>query len=213
MRERDVAAIERALRGSAGAPDDEAAALAGGLAESADEAGLVDVAYATLDSPLGAVLVATTRRGLVNVGLPSESFDRHLERLAAGVSPRVLELPRRTDEVRRELDDYFAGRRREFDLSLDWRLVHGDFARRLLRGLPRVPYGETISYAEAARRGGSPPAHRAAGNALGANPLPIVVPCHRVIRSGGALGGYGGGPEMKRYLLEHEGRRLSGKSA
>jgi methylated-DNA-[protein]-cysteine S-methyltransferase len=206
MSERDLRALERALRGSApAAGEDEAAAAATRLAEHADEAGVLDVAFATLDSPLGEMLVATTRKGLVRVGLPQESFERELEGLAERISPRVLELPRRTDEVRRELEEYFAGRRREFDLPLDWRLVHGDFARRLLRGLPRVPYGETISYAEAARRGGNPRAHRAAGNALGANPLPIVVPCHRVIRTGGALGGYGGGPEMKRYLLHHEG--------
>lgn len=206
MSKRDLQALERALRGSAPAADErEAAAAASRLAERADDAGVLDVAYATLDTPLGEMLVATTPRGLVRVGLPNESLDNHLARLAAKVSPRVLELPRRTDDARRELEEYFAGRRQAFDLPLDWHLVHGDFARRLLRGLPRVPYGETISYADAARRGGSPRAHRAAGNALGANPLPIVVPCHRVIRSGGSLGGYGGGPEMKRYLLRHEG--------
>jgi methylated-DNA-[protein]-cysteine S-methyltransferase len=206
MSDRELRALERALRGSApAAGDDDAAAVAARVAERADEAGVLDVAYATLDTPLGEMLVATSPRGLLRVGLPKEDFDRALERLAAQVSPRVLELPRRTDEARRELEEYFAGRRREFDLPLDWRLVHGDFSRRLLRGLPRVPYGQTISYAEAARRGGNPRAHRAAGNTLGSNPLPIVVPCHRVIRSGGDLGGYGGGPEMKETLLRLEG--------
>jgi methylated-DNA-[protein]-cysteine S-methyltransferase len=206
MSERELHAIERALRRGAPTSGEDADALAGELALRADDAGLVDVAYATLDTPLGEMLVATTRTGLVRVGLPRESFDRDLELLAARVSPRVLELPSRTDDPRRELEEYFAGRRQEFDLRLDWRLVHGEFARKLLRGLPRVPYGETISYAEAARRGGSPRAHRAAGNVLGGNPIPVVVPCHRVIRSGGDLGGYGGGPDMKRFLLEHEGR-------
>jgi methylated-DNA-[protein]-cysteine S-methyltransferase len=206
MSERDLQAVERALRDSApAAGEDDAAAAASRLAERADQAGVLDVAYATLETPVGEMLVATTPKGLVRVGLPNETLDRHLERLAAEVSPRVLELPRRTDDARRELEEYFAGRRREFDLALDWRLVHGDFARRLLRGLARVPYGRTISYAEAARRGGNARAYRAAGNAVGSNPLAIVVPCHRVIRSGGALGGYGGGPEMKRYLLHHEG--------
>jgi methylated-DNA-[protein]-cysteine S-methyltransferase len=204
--ERDLKALEEALRRSAPLADDEEAVGAAALvAQRADDAGVLDVAYATLDTPLGEMLVATTGRGLVRIGLPEADVDSILERVAREVSPRVLELPRRTDTARRELDEYFAGRRQEFDLPIDWSLVHGDFARRLLRGLPRVPYGETISYSEAASRAGSPRAHRAAGNALASNPLAIVVPCHRVIRSGGDLGGYGGGPEMKERLLRLEG--------
>jgi len=206
MTDRDLKALEDALRRSAPhAGEDEAVGAAAALAERADDAGVLDVAYGTLDTPLGEMLVATTGRGLVRIGLPNADVDRVLERVASEVSPRVLELPRRTDAARRELDEYFAGRRKEFDLPIDWSLVHGDFARRLLRGLPRVRYGETISYSEAASRAGSPRAHRAAGNALSSNPLAIVVPCHRVIRSGGDLGGYGGGPDMKEKLLRMEG--------
>jgi methylated-DNA-[protein]-cysteine S-methyltransferase len=206
MTDRDLKGLEEALRRSAPlAGEDEAVGAAAALAERADDAGVLDVAYGTLETPLGEMLVATTGRGLVRIGLPNADVDRVLERVASEVSPRVLELPRRTDTARRELDEYFAGRRKEFDLPIDWSLVHGDFARRLLRGLPRVRYGETISYSEAASRAGSPRAHRAAGNALASNPLAIVVPCHRVIRSGGDLGGYGGGPDMKEKLLRMEG--------
>jgi methylated-DNA-[protein]-cysteine S-methyltransferase len=206
MTDRDLKALEEALRRSAPlAGEDEAVGAAAALAERADDAGVLDVAYGTLETPLGEMLVATTGRGLVRIGLPNADVDRVLERVASEVSPRVLELPRRTDTARRELDEYFAGRRKEFDLPIDWSLVHGDFSRRLLRGLPRVRYGETISYSEAASRAGSPRAHRAAGNALASNPLAIVVPCHRVIRSGGDLGSYGGGPDMKEKLLRMEG--------
>ena len=206
MSERELKALERALR--AGAPpasEEDARAAATEFAGRAEEAGLVEVAYGTLDTPLGSILVASTPQGLVRVALPRETFDDVIAQLSAGVSPRVLELPRRVDDARRELDEYFAGKRREFDLELDWRLVHGPFARRLLRGMTKVPFGEAITYTDAARRAGSPRAHRAAGNALGSNPIPIIVPCHRVVRTGGAIGGYGGGPEMKRYLLRHEG--------
>ena len=206
MTDRDLKTLEEALRQSAPlADDDEAVGAAAAVAGRADDAGVLDVAYGTLDTPLGKMLVATTGRGLVRIGLPNADADSVIERVAREVSPRVMELPRRTDVARRELDEYFGGGRKEFDLSIDWSMVHGDFARRLLRGLPRVRYGETISYSEAARRAGSPRAHRAAGNALASNPLAIVVPCHRVIRSGGDLGGYGGGPDMKEELLRMEG--------
>ena len=127
-----------------------------------------------------------------------------LESLAERISPRLLEAPARLDPVRRELDEYFAGRRREFDLPLDWRLT-GGFTRKVLRETARIPFGETRSYMQMAASAGSPRAHRAAGSALGANPIPIVVPCHRVLRSGGGLGGYGGGLEVKRELLRLEG--------
>ncbi len=175
------------------------------LAARASEEGLLDVAYATVDTPLGRALVAATPRGLVRLALPNEDLDRVLVDLAAGVSPRVLEYPARLDEARRELDEYFDRRRERFELPLDWRLSHPGFHRRVLRATARVPFGKVISYRDAAERAGNPRAFRAAGTALGSNPIPIVVPCHRVIRSGGDLGNYGGGPEMKRFLLELEG--------
>jgi methylated-DNA-[protein]-cysteine S-methyltransferase len=175
------------------------------LAARANEEGLMDVAYATVDMPLGLGLVAATPKGLVRVALPNERVEEVLARLARDVSPRVLEFPARLDEARRELDEYFEGRRDRFELSLDWRLSHSGFYRRVLRATARVPFGEVITYSEAAKRAGSPRAVRAAGSALGSNPIPIVVPCHRVVRTGGAIGNYGGGPEMKRFLLQLEG--------
>ena len=141
----------------------------------------------------------------MRVALPNEGARRPLERLAADVSPRILELPGRLDEARRELDEYFAGRRREFDLELDWRLVRPGFYGRVLRETAKLPFGVTTSYGEIAARAGNPRAYRAAGTALGHNPIPLVVPCHRVLRAGGELGDYGGGPEMKEFLLRLEG--------
>jgi methylated-DNA-[protein]-cysteine S-methyltransferase len=170
----------------------------------ADAEGLVDVAYAETDSPVGRLLVAATPRGLVRVSFPRESQDEVLGELAERLSPRVLEAPARLDEVRRELDQYFAGSRHEFDLPLDWSLTSSEFRRRVLERTARIPYGETASYREVAAAAGNDRAVRAAGTALGANPIPIVVPCHRVLRTGGALGGYGGGLERKRFLLELE---------
>ncbi len=174
------------------------------LADRAAAEGLLDVAYATMDSPFGSLLLATTSRGLVKVSLPAYNPDEALEDLAIRVSPRVLEAPARLDEVRRQLDRYFEGRLREFDLPLDWELTKG-FRRRVLRATYRIPYGQTRSYKQMATSAGNERAVRAAGTALGSNPIPIVVPCHRVLRSGGALGGYGGGLPMKRALLELEG--------
>jgi methylated-DNA-[protein]-cysteine S-methyltransferase len=175
------------------------------FAARANEDGLVDVAYAAVDTPLGTGLVAATPKGLVRVGLPNEEAEDVLAGLAEAVSPRVLEFPGRLDEARRELDEYFEGRRGRFELPLDWRLSHPGFYRRVLRATARVPFGEVITYSEAAQRAGNPRAFRAAGTALGSNPIPIVVPCHRVIRAGGEIGNYGGGPQMKRFLLELEG--------
>lgn len=174
------------------------------LARRAAREGLLDVAYTTVDSPVGELVVAATDRGLVRVGLPDQPLETVLEQLATGVSPRVMSFPGRLDEARRELDQYFAGKREHFDLAIDWRLSHPGFYRRVLRTTAKVPFGEVITYGQAARRAGSPRAFRAAGTALGSNPIPIVVPCHRVVRSGGEIGNYGGGPEMKRFLLEHE---------
>jgi methylated-DNA-[protein]-cysteine S-methyltransferase len=174
------------------------------LADRAAEEGLLDVAYASADSPFGPLLLATTPRGLVKVSFPIFDNDEALQDLAAQISPRVLEAPARLDEVRRQLDRYFEGRLREFDLPLDWQLSKG-FRRRALRAIDRIPFGKTRSYTEIARSAGNERAVRAAGTACGANPIPIVVPCHRVLRSGGALGGYGGGLPMKEALLELEG--------
>jgi methylated-DNA-[protein]-cysteine S-methyltransferase len=174
------------------------------LAERAGAEGLLDVAYTTADSPFGPLLLATTPRGLVRVGLPSQDADELLLDLAERVSPRVLEAPTQLDATRRELDLYFEGKLTEFDLPLDWRLSK-DFRRRVLRAIARIPYGETRSYTEMAKRAGNERAVRAAGSACGSNPLPLVVPCHRVLRVGGALGGYGGGLPMKEGLLRLEG--------
>jgi methylated-DNA-[protein]-cysteine S-methyltransferase len=170
----------------------------------AAEEGLLDVAYTTTDSPFGPLLLARTRRGLVRVGLPNQDRDELLVDLSARVSPRVLEAPAELDEARRELDLYFEGRLDHFDLPLDWRLS-GGFRQRVLRAINRIPYGQTRSYTEMARKAGNERAVRAAGSACGSNPIPLVVPCHRVLRTGGALGGYGGGLPMKQALLELEG--------
>jgi methylated-DNA-[protein]-cysteine S-methyltransferase len=174
------------------------------LAERADTEGLLDIAYTMSDSPFGSLLLAATPRGLVKLSLPGHAPEETLEDLAARVSPRLLEAPARLDEVRRELDLYFEGKLTEFDLPLDWQLSK-DFRRRALRAIDRIPYGKTRSYTEIARSAGNERAVRAAGSACGANPIPIVVPCHRVLRSGGALGGYGGGLPMKEALLKLEG--------
>lgn len=184
---------------------ERARTAAAGLAARAEREGLADVAYASFDSPLGTGMLAATLRGVVAVGLPNCDPDEFVEELAIGVSPRVLELPPRLERARRELDEYFAGRRHEFDLALDWSLVPAGFYGRVLRATARLPYGATATYGEIAGRAGSPRAHRAAGTALGSNPIPLVVPCHRVLRAGGELGQYGGGPEMKEFLLRLEG--------
>jgi methylated-DNA-[protein]-cysteine S-methyltransferase len=174
------------------------------LKQRAAAEGLLDVAYTTTDSPYGPLLLAKTERGLVRVGLPNQDADELLADLAARVSPRVLEAPKELDGVRRELDLYFEGKLDRFDLPLDWRLS-GGFRQRVLRAINRIPYGQTRSYTEMARKAGNERAVRAAGTACGSNPIPLVVPCHRVLRTGGALGGYGGGLPMKEGLLELEG--------
>jgi methylated-DNA-[protein]-cysteine S-methyltransferase len=176
------------------------------LVSRAEAEGLIDVAYAETDSPVGRLLLAATDRGLVRVSFQREDRDDVLEQLADQLSPRVLESPRRLDEVRRELDEYFEGERAAFDLPLDWSLTHSEFRRKVLERTARIPYGGTLSYRDVATAAGNERAVRAAGTALGANPIPIVVPCHRVLRTGGALGGYGGGLEAKRFLLALESR-------
>ena len=176
---------------------------------AADAAGLVDVAYATLESPVGTLLLAATDRGLVRVSyIDGQGVDDALEELARRVSPRVLSVPRRLDKSRRELEQYFAGKRRAFELALDWRLTRG-FGRRVLEATARIPFGAVSTYKRVASEAGSPRGSRAAGNALGANPLPIVVPCHRVLHSTGGLGGYTGGLERKVALLGVEGYQVA----
>jgi len=193
-------ALERALR--AALPSDPAPPFD---TEAAGAASLIDVAYVEHATPVGTLLLAATPRGLVRVAYADEdgSIEASLSALARSVSPRVIAAPRRLDAARRELDEYFAGARDRFEVPLDWRLTHG-FGRRVLRSTARIPYGSVSSYGQVATAAGSPRGSRAAGNALGANPLPIVVPCHRVLHSGGGLGGYTGGVERKLTLLAIE---------
>lgn len=175
------------------------------FAEHAAHEGLVDVAYTTVDAPVGTVLVAATHRGLVRIAFGAGfDADKVVQELSDRISPRVLEVPTYFDGVRRELDEYFEGRRTSFDLPLDWQLTRG-FTRRVLRRTAEIPYGDVSTYTKIAKAAGSPRAYRAAGNALGSNPIPIVVPCHRVLHSGGGLGGYGGGLDRKEFLLRLEG--------
>jgi methylated-DNA-[protein]-cysteine S-methyltransferase len=196
--------FERALR-RAGDRDDRASAAAAAFVDRAGREGLIDVAYAKVDGPIGTLLVAGTRRGLVKIAFGDNMpHDKVLLELAEDVSPRVLEAPARLDSVRRQLDEYFEGLRTEFDLPLDWKLSHG-FGRRVLLQTARIPFGGVSTYKGVAAAAGSPRGARAAGNALGANPIPIVVPCHRVLHSGGGLGGYGGGLDRKEFLLKLEG--------
>lgn len=182
------------------------------LVADADAEGLLDVAYRTLPSPLGDLLLAATPVGLVRVSFAREGTEAVLAALARDVSPRLLAAPGRLDAAARELDEYFAGRRRTFDLPLDLRLSHG-FRRRVLEQLRLVAYGRTVSYGGLAAAAGSPRAVRAVGSACATNPIPVVVPCHRVLRSDGSLGGYSGGLDIKRHLLDLEGLRVAGSAA
>lgn len=173
------------------------------LGARADAQGLVDVAYRTVDAPVGPLLLAATRTGLVRVAFKREGFEHVLETLAEKVSPRVLNAPKRLDPVARELEEYFAGGRRGFDVPLDHSLSAG-FRQSVQRYLPHIDYGDTRSYKEVAASVGSPKAVRAVGTACATNPLPVVVPCHRVLRSDGGLGGYIGGLDAKNALLTLE---------
>lgn len=173
------------------------------LAAAADDAGLLDVAYRTLDTPVGSLLLAATEQGLVRVAYEREDHAAVLERLALAVTPRVLRAPRRLDTVARELDEYFAGRRAGFDVPLDLRLAKG-FRRTVLEHLTDVGYGHTASYATVALAAGNPRAVRAVGTACATNPLPVVLPCHRVVRSDGSIGQYVGGVAAKEALLTLE---------
>ncbi|GAA3733913.1 methylated-DNA-[protein]-cysteine S-methyltransferase [Spinactinospora alkalitolerans] len=173
------------------------------LTTAAHAQGLLDVAYRTVDSPLGTLLLAATPQGLVRVAYAAEDHDAVLRQLAVRISPRVLRAPDRLDTAARQIDEYFRKRRTAFDLELDLRLSHG-FRRRVLAGLPSIGYGATASYTAVATAAGSPKAVRAAGTACATNPLPIVLPCHRVVRSSGAIGHYIGGARAKQRLLDLE---------
>ncbi len=173
------------------------------LAVEAEAEGLLDIAYRTVDSPVGSLLLAASEAGLLKVAFEVQDHDAVLATLAAKVSPRILRAPARLDAVVRQLDEYFAGSRHGFDLPLDWRLTAG-FRRSVLDHLIRIGYGRTESYAEVAAGAGSPRAVRAVGTACATNPLVIVVPCHRVVRSDGSAGGYAGGAAAKQALLALE---------
>ena len=194
--------LEKMLRGEVQV--DGAQAAAERFAARAAEEGLLDVAYALVDSPLGKLLAAQTKRGLVELSYDGENPDPLLVELSAKLSPRVLEAPAKLDDVRRQLDEYFEGRRTDFEVPIDWSLSRG-FTQRILQATAEVPFGELATYRDVATKAGNSRAVRAAGNALGSNHIPIVVPCHRIIRTGGALGGYTGGLERKEYLLKLEG--------
>lgn len=187
-------------------PDPETATmekLRARLAQEAEAAGLLDIAYRTVDTPVGPVLLAATEQGLLRVAFEVQDHESVLLQLAERVSPRVLRAPGRLEQASRQLDEYFAGRRHHFELSLDWRLARG-FRLDTLHQLPHIAYGHTATYAEVAVAAGSPRAVRAVGTACATNPLPLVVPCHRVVRSDGSAGQYAGGADAKQLLLEME---------
>jgi methylated-DNA-[protein]-cysteine S-methyltransferase len=173
------------------------------LVADAQRDGVLDIAYRIIDSPVGSLLLAATDLGLVRIAYAREGHDAVLQNLADKISPRILHAPARLDTAARELDEYFAGTRQEFDMQLDWQLSEG-FRSTVLHHLPEIGYGRTASYATVAKLAGNPKAMRAVGSACATNPLPVVVPCHRVVRSDGAIGGYLGGTEAKRLLLNLE---------
>ncbi|MGH9111067.1 MAG: methylated-DNA--[protein]-cysteine S-methyltransferase [Acidimicrobiales bacterium] len=199
-----VARLRRAEAADLAATDVDA--LVTSSLRRADAEGLVDVGWAVEDTPIGPLTLAATAAGVVRIAFGLE--DDVLDELATAVSPRVVHLPGRLDDVRRQLEQYFAGQRRMFAVPLDRRLSHG-YRRTVLEALTQVPYGETVSYKDLAERTGNPKASRAVGSAMATNPIPIVVPCHRVLRTGGALGGYGGGLDTKVWLLRLEGALLA----
>lgn len=184
-------------------PTDDLARLHARLAARAADEGVLDVAYRTVDSPVGPLLLAVTPVGLVRVAFAVQDHDAVLTDLAARISPRVLEAPARLDQAARELDEYFAGHRRAFDVPVDLRLLHG-FRRTVVEHLAALGYGSTASYAQVAAAAGSPRAVRAVGTACALNPVPVVLPCHRVVRSDGSPGRYAGGAAAKELLLAQE---------
>lgn len=184
--------------------DTDLARLRADLVARAEAGGDLDVTYREVDGPLGRILVAATPEGLVRVAFPGEGVDAVLAELATSVSPRILAGGRRLDAAARELEEYLDGRRRTFDLPLDLRLVRGFRREVVAQALPRIGYGRTASYAEVAALADRPRAVRAVGTACAQNPLPLVLPCHRVVRSDGTPGAYRGGPEAKQQLLALE---------
>lgn len=186
------------------APRDDLTRLRADLARRAEASGDLDISYREVDGPLGRLLVAATPAGLLRVAFPGEGVDAVLTDLAARVSPRILHGGRRLDEPARELEEYLEGRRRSFDLPLDLSLLHGFRREVVASALPRIRYGQTASYAQVAALADRPRAVRAVGTACARNPLPLVLPCHRVVRSDGTPGAYRGGPEAKRQLLDLE---------
>lgn len=174
------------------------------FADAAEEANLVDVAYTVVDTPVGRLSLAATSRGLVQIAFLFGPVDEVLDDLGRRISPRIVESPGRLGQAADQLDEYFEGRRKRFEVRLDLRLIRG-FQRKVLRATRKIPYGRVATYTAVSTSAGNPRAVRAAGSALGANPIPIVIPCHRVLRSDGTLGGYGGGLDRKRLLLELEG--------
>jgi methylated-DNA-[protein]-cysteine S-methyltransferase len=182
------------------------ARLHAALVAAAAADGLIDIAYRTIDTPVGQLLLAATGKGLVRVAYPQEGHDRVLTTLAERISPRILRAPGRLDEAAREFDQYFTGTRKQFDIRLDTQLSRG-FRRNVLTLLPTIDYGTTASYAEIAQLTDNPKAVRAVGSACATNPLPVVIPCHRVLRSDGGMGGYVGGLDAKRTLLALESAR------
>jgi len=173
------------------------------LVTEATREGLLDVAYTTVETPVGSLLLVATEAGLVRVGYEKENHDKVLDTLAIKLSSRILRAPRRLDTVVREIDEYFAGSRTKFDVPLDYSLSTG-FRQKVQRHLSHIAYGHTQSYKEVAEIVGNPKAVRAVGSACATNPLPVVVPCHRVLRSDGTLGGYIGGFAAKDMLLHLE---------
>jgi methylated-DNA-[protein]-cysteine S-methyltransferase len=198
---------EKLARASRAPVGERAAQGAARFVKAAEKENLVDIAFARVGSPFGELLVASTAKGVVQVSLTGYDQNETLEDLAARVSPRIFESAKRLEPVRRQLDEYFAGKRKDFDVPLDWQLSKG-FALRVLKATARIPYGRVSTYREMAEKAGNVRATRAAGNALGGNAIPIIVPCHRVLRTGGGLGGYGGGLPMKEGLLRLEGALL-----
>lgn len=191
---------------------DQTAAFEAASRRAADEvvrrarrAGLVDIGYTSVETPVGRLLVASTREGLVRLAFPEEREEDVLDELSSALSPRVLESASMTDAVRRQLDAYFAGRLRGFRTKVDWALTPSGFFRRVLEATARIPFGSVSTYGTVAKVAGSPRAARAAGNALHDNPIPIVVPCHRVVPSVGGIGRYGGQEWRKQFLLQLEG--------
>jgi methylated-DNA-[protein]-cysteine S-methyltransferase len=195
--------LENQLAGPADAADPAVGRLRSTLVRRAQEQDLLDVAYRAIDTPVGSLLLAATPVGLVRVAYAVQDHDAVLAALAERVSPRVLLAPDKLDDAAQQLDDYLTGRRRGFDLPLDLRLAHG-FRRSVLERLPGIGYGRTASYSELAAAAGSPRAVRAVGTACAANPLPLILPCHRVVRGDGTPGGYVGGPQVKQRLLDLE---------